>query len=179
MFSALSSVQDTDELSFPLPRILLVFTILAMFYSIVYIACQIYCSWKPKFDEDEGLNFKYVSVFLIYHVLMSLLMAGLPQASFGKFIIAACQLIYIVFLIYAKPYFLKVQNVLLIISQFAGFGFTVWIIISDFVSMDNLLLHQVMLGYEGLLSVVGVMAIIRLFKHFKDNEKAFKLMHQE
>ena len=74
MFSALSSVQDTDELSFPLPRILLVFTILAMFYSIVYIACQIYSSWKPKFDEDEGLNFKYVSVFLIYHVLMSLLM---------------------------------------------------------------------------------------------------------
>ncbi len=45
---------------------------------------------------------------------MSLLIIGLPGVPYGKFIIAAFQLIYIIVLIVIKPYFLNVQNILLI-----------------------------------------------------------------
>lgn len=111
---------------------------------------------------------------------MGLLLIALPEIFFGKIIIAACQLIYLIALIVIRPYFLGVQNLLLIISQFAGLGFTTWLILSDFIAMNNnMLMHQAMLGYEGLLLLVGIMAIVRLVLHFKDNEKAFKLMHQE
>jgi hypothetical protein len=45
--------------------------------------------------------------------------------------------------------------------------------------MSNEILHYIMMGYEGLLVVVGIIAMVRMYLHFKDNDKAFKLMHQE
>ena len=44
--------------------------------------------------------------------------------------------------------------------------------------MNNAILHYIMMGYEGLLAVVGIIAMVRMYLHFKDNDKAFKLMHQ-
>lgn len=138
-----------------------------------------YLSWKPKYDENEGLSHKYISFFLGYHMLISLLIIALPGLPYGKCIIAAFQFIYILILIVIKPYFLNVQNVLLIICEIIGFMFNIWLIVSDFVYISNATLHKIMVAYESLLAVVGVIAIVRIYLHFKDNDKAFKLMHQE
>jgi len=112
-------------------------------------------------------------------MLISVLLVALPQVSFGKLVIAVIQLAYAILLIVVKPYFLQVQNVLLIISQFIGLGFTFWTIVSDYVYLNDKIQNFIMMGYEGLLILVGILAIVRLVLHFKENEKAFKMMHQE
>ncbi len=111
--------------------------------------------------------------------MISLLIIALPGVPYGKCIIAGFQFIYIIILIVIKPYFLNVQNVLLIICEIIGLFFNIWLIVSEFVSMNNATLHYIMIGYECLLAAVGIIATVRMYLHFKDNDKAFKLMHQE
>ena len=140
---------------------------------------HMYLSWKPKYDENEGLSNKYISVFLGYHILISLLIIALPGVPYGKCIIAGFQFIYIIILIVMKPYFLTVQNVLLIICEIIGLLFSVLLIVSEFIFISNSTLHKIMIAYESLLALVGIIATVRMYLHFKDNDKAFKLMHQE
>lgn len=111
--------------------------------------------------------------------MINIAIIGTPDFPYGKCFIAGFQLIYVILLIAMRPYFLTVQNVLLIICQIIGLMFSIWLVLSDFILMSNAILHYIMLVYEGMLAVVGIIAIVRMYLHFKDNDKAFKLMHQE
>lgn len=150
-----------------------------LIYGILFMTGLMYLSWKPKYDENEGLSNKYISIFLGYHILISLLIIAMPGVPYGKCIIAGFQFIYIIILICIKPYFLTVQNVLLIICEIIGLLFSVWLIVSEFIFISNSTLHKIMIAYESLLALVGIIATVRMYLHFKDNDRAFKLKHQE
>lgn len=149
------------------------------FYLAFYLSSQIYTNWRQKYDEDEGLIFKYVSLFLVYHLMMVFLIIGLHGSSFGLELIAAVQLLYVIVLIIVRPYYLTVQNVLLIICEVLGFGFSAFLVAVKYVSLVEEVVGYVVVTFEGLLCLVAVLALIRMYLHSKFNEKAFKLMHEE
>jgi len=136
-FALLSSLQPNDETEFSLPRLLLIVTLLVFFYATLYLTAQLYLHWKPKYDEEEGLTYKYVTVFLTYHMLMILIIIGAYSVSYGLEIVGGLQLIYIVMMLINRPYFLKSQNVLLIICLFIGLLFTMILIIDQYLSIPE------------------------------------------
>lgn len=136
-----------------------------------------YLSWLPKYDEDEGLRHKYVTVFLVYHILVILMIIGLYTRSYGLEIIAGAQAAYIVLLIVMKPYFLKPQNVLLIICLVVGLIFIAILILLQYLTIQDKYMSYVVIGYLGLLVLVSVLAFVRFYLHSKNNDKAWKLYH--
>lgn len=66
-------------------------------------------------------------------MLLALLVIGVESFSYGLEVMAAIQTIYVVVLVVMRPYFVSVQNVLLIICQFIGLGFTAFLVILKYV----------------------------------------------
>lgn len=87
------------------------------------------------------------------------------------------QAVYVVVLIVLRPYFMSFQNVLLVICQFVSLSFTCFLAILDHVSLSDTITTYAVLAFEGLLALVGVIALVRLYLHVKKNEKAFKKFH--
>lgn len=104
---------------------------------------------------------------------------GLDDVPYGTVIISAVQIGYTVLIIIYRPYLVKAQNVLLIITLVVGNLFSVLLAILQFISISNQTLNYVMIGYEVVLVGVSVIAVLRMLLHFKGNERAFKLMKEE
>jgi hypothetical protein len=49
-FSLLSSIQISDEIDYKLPRILFVFTLIVVMYSLMFMTAEMYLNWKAKYD---------------------------------------------------------------------------------------------------------------------------------
>ena len=158
---------------------LLIFTLAIFFYAGLYITAQIYLSWLPKYDEDEGLKHKYVAIFLIYDIFLIMMIIGLYTQKYSLEVIAGIQLVFIVYLIVARAYFVKSQNVLLIICQVIGLLFTSFLAARNHISLSDKITSYIVIGFEGLLILVSLLGIVRLYLHAKGNEKAWKLFHEE
>lgn len=66
-------------------------------------------------------------------MLLALLVIGVDSFSYGLEVMAAIQAIYVVILVVMRPYYVSVQNVLLIICQFICLGFTTFLAILKYV----------------------------------------------
>ena len=125
------------------------------------------------------MQHKYVTVFLVYHMVIAILIIGMYSISYALEVVGAVQLIYIILLLIVRPYYLKSQNILLIISQIIGFSFTALLIINQYITISDKYMSYIIVGYEILLIVVGVLAIVRIYLHSSSNERAFKLLREE
>jgi hypothetical protein len=108
-----------------------------------------------------------------------MLIIGLYGITYGLYVVAGVQLIYLVILIVQWPYFVSVQNILLLISQIICVLFTALLVVTKFIALSNAIMNYIMIGYEALLIGVGLISIARMYMHYKGNEKAFKLLHEE
>ena len=142
----------------------------------MFITAEMFMNWKAKYDEDEGLLYRYVTIFLGYHLLLVFLTIGLGDAPYGTVVMCAVQVGYTVLIIVYRPYLVKAQNVLLVITLVVGNLFSVLLALLPFISIANQILDYVLIGYEVLLVGVSVIAVLRMLLHFKGNERAFKLM---
>jgi len=126
-----------------------------------------YANWRSSnhYDEVEGFYYRYVSYFLAYYLTIGLLMIGGSTFIYGKEIIAAVVLIYTIFLIKYCPYYLNFHNVFLIINQIAVLIFVGFLILLNYISFSDAMANYVVIGYEGLLILVGVLALIRIYIH--------------
>lgn len=112
-------------------------------------------------------------------MLLAILAIGVDGFSYGLETVAGIQTLYVIILLVMRPYFVSVQNVLLIICQFIGLGFTVFLVMLNYIELSDNNVSYAVVAFEGLLSAVGLIGLLRLYLHSKLNEKAFKLMHQE
>jgi hypothetical protein len=158
--------------------LLVVFALFVFFYSALYLTGQMFLSWKLKYDEEEGILHKYIAVFIFFQMLLATITIGLQGLSYGHEIVAGVQLVYLVVLIVMRPYYLPSQNVMLVACQFVSLAFCTFLAILDYVSLSDTITTYVVLGFEGLLIAVGVIAIIRLYFHSKFNMLAFKKLHE-
>jgi cysteine-rich repeat protein len=179
VFALLTSVQPSDEADYQLPRVLFVFTVFVIGYLGVYLNAQMLLSWRPKYDEEEGHQFRYVSVFLTYQMLLGVLFIGLYSISYALEAIAGVQALFLLYLLLARPYFLLSQNVLLILGQLVGLFFTGMLVLSQFIKLSDQTMGYLVVGELVLLAVAGVTGMVRLYIHGKFNARAFKLLHQE
>jgi hypothetical protein len=95
-----------------------------------------FLNWKRGYDEDEGLLYRYVPVFVGYQMFLPTLIIGLYGFSYSLEILGGAQLLYAFYLIIARPYFLLSQNVLLVISQLTPLFFTGLLIISNYTTIS-------------------------------------------
>jgi hypothetical protein len=138
-----------------------------------------YVSWQAKYDEDEGYAHKYVTVFLAYHMVIVTLIIGMYGVDYALEAVGGVQLAYIVLMIGMRPYYMKSQNVLLVICQIIGLLFTGVLIMTQYISISDLYMCYAVLASEGLLLIGGLLALVRMYIHSKHNERAFKLLHDE
>lgn len=172
-------MQTNDEADYQLPSLLVVFTMVVFLYTALYLTAQMYLAWKPKYDEEEGIINRYLTYFVFFQMLLGLLVIGAENLSFGLELVAGVQTVYVVALIAMGPYYVSIQNVLLIICQFVGLAFTIFLTLLKYMSLSDTNVDYAVIGFEGLLVAVGAIGMIRLFLHSKLNAKAFKLMHEE
>jgi len=76
-FALLASIQPNDEQNHSLPRLLAALTLAVFTYGALYLTAQMYLNWQGKYDEDEGVTNKYVTIFLGYHLAMAMLVIGI------------------------------------------------------------------------------------------------------
>jgi hypothetical protein len=120
-----------------------------------------------------------VAVFVGYQMLLPTLIVGLYGASRALEGVGGFQLLYFFYLLVTRPYYLGVQNVLLIVSQLVGPFFTGLLIAEQYVSLSEQHVTYAVLAVEGLLAGVCLLALLRLYLHFKNNARAFKRLHKE
>jgi hypothetical protein len=140
-----------------------------LLYAIVFLNAQQFLSWKRGYDEEEGLLNKYVSVFLGYQMLLPIFLIGLYGISHSLEVVGGLQLIYTLYLVIARPYFLKVQNVLLILCQIGGLAFTGLLISDQYLYISEQNMTYTVIVVEGLLAGVSIIAFVRLYLHSKHN----------
>ena len=107
------------------------------------------------------------------------MIVGLYNRSYALEFIAGAQAVYIVILIVVRRYFLKPQNVLLIICQFIGIIFTALLIANQYLTISDKYMSYAVIAYEGLLILAAIFAFVRFYLHSKNNEKAWKVYHEE
>jgi len=127
--------------------LIIVATLLIFVYGALYLTAQMYFSWQVKYDEDEGFCHKYVTVFLAYHVLITVLMIGMYTISYALEAVAGIQLIYVVLLFITRPYYLKSQNIMLIICQIFGLLFTILLVLIQYMSISDMYMSYAILGF--------------------------------
>ena len=120
-----------------------------------------------------------MTIFLTYHVLVILMIVGLYGQEKALEIMAGIQGLYLLILIILRPYFVTSQNVMLIVSQFAGLVFTVLLIVAEHVDVSDQVMNYVVIGYQGLLILVSCLAFVRLYLHYKHNDRVWKVYHEE
>jgi hypothetical protein len=49
-FGLASSIQNNDEVYYQLPRLAIIFTFFAFFYTALYLTASMFLSWKLKYD---------------------------------------------------------------------------------------------------------------------------------
>jgi hypothetical protein len=138
-----------------------------------------FLSWKSGYDEEVGVIRRYVAVFVGYQMLLPILILGLYGVNQGLEVLGSFQLLYFFYLLVARPYYLGVQNVLLVVNQLVGLLFTCLLIVEQYVSLSEQSISYAVLAVEGLLVGVGLLAFMRLYLHFKGNAKAFRKLHKE
>jgi len=104
---------------------------------------------------------------------------GFGTLPIGKYAIGSVATGYLIFLIGYRPYYFKSHNVILILNQSILLFFIALLIMIDLISLDNKIIGLIVIGYEGLLIVIGILAIVRLYIHSKYNKKAFDAIHLE
>jgi hypothetical protein len=77
-----------------------------------------------------------------------------------------------------RPYYLKSQNVLLVICLAIGILFTALLIAEQYISISDSYMSYAVAAMEGLLVLVNILAFARLYIHSKHNERAFKILHE-
>jgi hypothetical protein len=175
----LTSIQPNDEQNYTLPRLLTILALFAFFYGAMYLTSQMYLGWQGKYDEDEGTINKYVTAFLAYHMLIAVLIVGMYGVSYALEVVGGVQFAYVGLLLIVRPYYLKTQNVLLIVCQTIGLAFTTFLILIQYVSLSDTYISYAVLAFEGLLLLVGILSIVRMCHHSSNNDRAFKLLHDE
>jgi hypothetical protein len=176
-FAVLSAAQPHDEIEYSLPRTAFLVALLVFYYAAGYLMAQLFLGWKRGYDEEAGLLSKYVGVFLVYQLLLPVLLIGLVDFSRSLEVVGGVQLAYTLYLIAVQPYFLKSQNVLLILSQSGSLAFTGLLITRQFIVLSEQFMVYAVIGIEGLLGVVALLGFLRLWLHRRFNERAFKLFH--
>jgi hypothetical protein len=176
-FAVLTAAQPQEELEYSLPRIVLLATLLIVYYAVGYLTGRVYLDWKRGYDEEVGLLNKYVSVFVAYQMLLPVLLIGLAGFGVSLEILGGVQLTYTLYLIAARPYFLRSQNVLLVLSQSGSLAFTGLLVVEKFLALPEQFMVYAVLGFEGLLGLVSLTGFLRLWLHRRFNERAFKLLH--
>lgn len=147
-------------------------------YSTLYLCKELYSNFRDakKYNEEEGSYYRYLTIFLIYSTVITLLSVGGAISSNGKYVIAAVELGYLIFLIIYKPYYLNMHNIVLIVNQSIVIIYTSLMILNDFIGSLSQYRGYIMIGVDLLLGVVNVLGFIRLYVHFKYNAKAFEKM---
>jgi hypothetical protein len=173
-FAVLTAAQSQDEIENSLPRAALLVTMLVFYYAVGYLTAQLFLSWKRGYDEEAGLLNKYVSVFGAYQMLLPVLLIGLAGFSPSLEIVGSLQLAYTLYLIVVRPYFLKSQNLLLVLSQSGSLAFTGLLVAEKFIVLSEQTMTYAVIGAEGLLSMVSLIGFLRLLIHRKFNERVFK-----
>ena len=105
-----------------------------------------------------------------------MLSVGGAISSNGKYVIAAVELAYLIFIIIYKPYYLNMHNIVLIVNQSIVILFTALIVLNDFIGALSQYRGYIMIAIDLLLGVVNVLGFVRLFVHHKYNAKAFEKM---
>lgn len=80
-------------------------------------------------------------------MLIVLLIIGLYGISYGLEIIAGVQLLYTVVLGFYRPYYIRTQNILLVICQSVGVLFTVFLAVIQYVEISDKIASFVVLGF--------------------------------
>jgi hypothetical protein len=142
-------------------------------YTALYACYNIYYNFKDsrKYNEEEGCYYRYLTVFLIYYLVTS--MITVSSGPMGKYALAGVQLIHLIVLIGYRPYFLGMQNVCIIINQIVVLSFSGLLILNDMMNSLHPYRGYVMVGIEALLVIVDGLAIARIYVHAAYNQKAF------
>jgi hypothetical protein len=106
------------------------------YYVVGYLTAQLFLGWKRGYDEEAGLLSKCVGVFVVYQLLLPVLLIGLVDFGRSLEVVGGVQLAYALYLIAARPYFLRSQNVLLILSQSGSLAFTGFLIAEKFLVLS-------------------------------------------
>lgn len=178
-FGLISSIQSKDEVYYQLPRLAVIFTVFAFFYEALYLTGQMFLAWKEKYDEEEGIVNKYLAILIFFQMGLATCIVGLEGLQYALEVLTAVQAIYVVLLIVVKPYLLTAQNVLLVICQCVSLAFCCFLTLINYISLEDSITTYAVLAFEGLLTAVGVIALVRLFYHSKFNEKEFKRLRME
>jgi hypothetical protein len=153
----------------------IMFLNLAIFvYASLYTCYSIYSNFKDsqKYNEEEGSYYRYLTVFLIYYLVTSIITVG--GGSLGKFALAGVEFIYLIVILFYMPYFLDMHNVSLIINQVVVLSFSALLILNDMANFLHPYRGYVMIGMEVLLVIVNGLGIVRLYVHTAYNQKAFE-----
>jgi hypothetical protein len=78
-----------------------------------------------------------VAVLVGYQMWLPILIVGLYGIGRGLEVVAGIQLLYLLYLLAARPYYIGVQNVLLIICQLVGPLFTGLLIAEQYIPLSE------------------------------------------
>jgi hypothetical protein len=144
-------------------------------YFSLYLCKELYGNFidAKKYNEEEGSYYRYLTIFLLYSILVTLLTIGGAVSSNGKFVFGALEILYLTFLIVYRPYLINMHNASLILNQITVVIFTVLMIMNDYFPFLKDYRGFIAIGINLLLVLINVLGFIRLAIHFRYNSKAF------
>ena len=96
-------------------------------------------------------------------------MVSMKENPNGFYAIGALQVIYLVFLIFFKPYLLNFHNRSIIFNQVVGIAWTAFFIVVNKIKLSDFITIMIMTGLIGVLFGVAILGSIRLIIQAKYN----------